>query len=309
MPQLSTISGTATADLDQPCPAGCGGAAAGSFVLSGYHVHRCGACGLYSLERLAGTPVGSDYDRSQFDGALAPIRRENYARILQRIRAYKPTGRLLDVGCSSGWFLAAAQAAGFDAFGIEPDEFFWRQAQHNVSPDRVATGRFPVDLPAAWGRFDIIIFNDVFEHLADPLAMLAAVRERLHPDGVLVLALPMASGFVFRIGSAGYRFGLRQGLERMFQIRYPYPHLFYYSQPSLAALARRSGFDVLMIERLRNFSLSGSLHRARMDQARTLSQTAMQIAMAAGLVVFALLERWLPSDNSVAILRPIRDAA
>lgn len=291
---------------ERRCPSGCGVLDA-TFALPGYGIGRCAGCGLYALERLPGTPVGSEYDRTQFDGALADLRRRNYHRVLERIAALRPLRgcRLLDVGCSSGWFLAAAAARGCLAFGIEPDEFFARQADRDPAAGvRVQRGKFPDDLPAEWGSFDVITFNDVFEHLDEPVALLQAVKARLSAGGVVVLALPMAGGFVFRLGCLLYRLGLTKPLERIFQVHYPYPHLYYYGPASLTALAERAGFEAVSFDRLRSFAVRGSLHRARMDRSATLSGRLRQYASALALTTFAILEPLVPADSGLAILRP-----
>ena len=48
------------------------------------------------------------------------------------------------------------------------------------------------------GPFDAIIFNDVFEHLPDPIDAIVAVERLLADDGILVLNLPSSDGLFFR---------------------------------------------------------------------------------------------------------------
>lgn len=288
------------------CPSGCGPLAP-AFVLPGYRVDRCLGCGLYALERLEGAREGTLYDRSQFDGALLDLRHENYTRVLDQLDTLRPLkgSRLLDVGCSSGWFLTAAAARGCVAFGIEPDEFFAAKAERDAPRGvYVQRGSFPCDLPAEWGSFDVITFNDVFEHLDEPVSVLQAVKHRLSPGGVAALALPLAGGFVFRIGSLLYRLGFTAPLERIFQIHYPYPHLYYYAPASLRALAEHAGFEAVSFHHLRSFSVRGSLRRARMDRVASLAGRLRHYATAVALTAFALLEPMVPADNGLAILRP-----
>lgn len=287
------------------CVAGCGSRLRRAFWLKRNSVLRCPICGLYALvpETHVADPA---LDRAQLEPALRHLRRANYMHVLRRLGELMPLAgrKLLDVGCSSGWFLDLAQASGCACYGIEPDEFFYQRAATNVGAfSQLAHGFFARDLPPAWGLFDIITFHDVFEHFDEPMAILHAARERLGPGGHLVFSLPMADGFAFRLAQLLYRLGTAGPLERMFQIHYPYPHLFYFTRHNFASLARHAGLQPILVERLRSFSVRGALHRAGMDRTVRPVDRVKRYAAAAGLTVLALMERLLPADNVLIILR------
>jgi SAM-dependent methyltransferase len=266
---------------------------------------RCPECGLYTLVAAA-VPGAAELDRTQFEGAFRDLRLANYTHILERLRLLTPLpGRtLLDVGCSSGWFLEVATGAGCVCYGIEPDGFFYDRLASQPPPGcHLVQGFFDRDLPASWGPFDVITFHDVFEHLPRPVEVLRAARRRLAQEGHVVLSLPSADGFAFQVGRGLYRLGITAPLERMFQLQYPYPHLFYFSRRSLVRVARRAGFAPVLVEPLRSFSARGALHRARMDRARNICSAIKQYASAGALLAFAAVERFLPADNVLVILR------
>ena len=286
------------------CPVGCEAKTRLLFDLRGHRVTRCPDCGVYALEQAA-DPSESILDRSEFDGALQTLRLANYARILGRLQQLTPLKgrRLLDVGCSTGWFLDLANQAGCLCHGIEPDGFFYGRLRATMPAQvRLVQGAFSRDLPPDWGPFDIISFHDVFEHLPEPGRILERCREQLVRGGYLVLSLPVADGFAFRVGRVLYRLGVATALARMFQINYPYPHLYYFTRRSIRLLAERSGFDVVWIEPLRAFSVRGSLHRARMDRALGGFGLLKRYAGAGALLTFALLEPLVPADNVLVIL-------
>jgi SAM-dependent methyltransferase len=287
------------------CPAGCDATPAPTFDLTNFTVDRCPTCGVYSLQGQAGQPATA-LDREQFADAFRSIRWRNYGQILDQVgtRVSLAGALVLDVGCSVGWFLEAAAARGCRCLGIEPDAFFCERAREALPASiELAQGYFPADLPPGWAPFDVITFHDVFEHLPDPRAMLRACRERLTSGGVTVLSLPSADGFVYQIGRLLYRLGWKGPLERMYQVHYPFPHLFYFTPKSLALLAQRAGFEVVHIGRLDGFAVSGALARARMDEGGGVMQAVATYLNAAVLVAFALLQRALPSDNIYVILR------
>jgi SAM-dependent methyltransferase len=300
--------GKLTARMPAECAAGCGVAVRTRYVVGSHIINRCSRCGLYMLAADESGADTAQLDRSQFDAALRPLRTANYARILQRLGQILPLAgrKLLDVGCSSGWFLESARAAGCECYGLEPDTFFYeRLAGGPLVQTQLVRGYFPDDVPADWGPFDIITFHDVFEHLPDPARVLAATRARLVPGGLLVLSLPVADGFVFRLATLLYHFGVTAPLARVFQLRYPFPHLFYFTRDSLLQLARQSGFAPLAVERLRSFSTRGALHRSRMDSTRHFSDVVTRYAGATALLMFAVLEPLLPADSVLVILRAV----
>jgi SAM-dependent methyltransferase len=288
------------------CAAGCDGACRFAFTVGSFDAFCCPGCGLY---RLIGVSHGHELalDRTQFDDAFRSLRSRNYRRVFDRVAHHisLPDAKLLDVGSSSGWFLESAVERGCRCFGIEPDPFFCERARRSLPPSvQVIGGYFPRDLPAEWCPFDIITFHDVFEHLEDPVGTLEACRERLTEGGLVILSLPSAQGFVYNLGVLLHRFGWKAPLERMFQVNYPFPHLFYFTRASLERLADHTGFEVVAGDRLDGFAVRGSLHRAKLDESTNVVAMIGQYAKALGLVGFALVQKILPADNIYVILRP-----
>lgn len=269
-------------------------------------VRRCGGCGIYLLDAQATPEATGRLDRSRFDEAFRDLRRDNYEQILDavdRIR-HLDGAQVLDVGCSNGWFLSAADRRGARCFGIEPDPFFHERARRALPGDvKLVNGFFPGDLPHEWPRFDLITFHDVFEHLEDPVGVLDACATRLTPRGLLVLSVPSADGFVFRLGTVLRRLGFGGPLERAFQVHYPFPHLLYLAPHSLEVLAARAGFEVVRELPLRGFRLRGSLRRAQMDEAADAVGRLSGYANGAALALFALLQPFVQADNIAAVLR------
>ncbi|EQD54219.1 Methyltransferase type 11, partial [mine drainage metagenome] len=112
---------------------------------------------------------------------------------------------MLDVGCSNGQFLEAAASYGIEGVGIEPE-----LAQASVARSKglkVRAGLFPESLERG-EAFDIVAFNDSFEHLSDPGAMLRTSEVILNPGGVLILNLPDSAGVLYSIASALARFSV-----------------------------------------------------------------------------------------------------
>lgn len=135
---------------------------------------------------------------------------------------------MLDVGCGSGRFLAAAAASGWQAIGLDLDEKAVAQAAARPGVD-ARVGRL-VGSGFAAGWFDAVTMDNAIEHLPDPAASLAEAARILRPGGRLVAVTPNLDSLGHRAFGQDWR-----GLE-------PPRHLFLFTAGSLRRLARRAGF-------------------------------------------------------------------
>jgi len=94
--------------------------------------------------------------------------------------------RVLEIGCDTGNFAANLSA---ETWGVEP-----APGPASVAASRlhkVLVGTFDAvhdELPL--GYFDLVVCNDVIEHMPDHHRFLRAIRDHMTPDGVLVGSIP-----------------------------------------------------------------------------------------------------------------------
>jgi SAM-dependent methyltransferase len=264
-------------------------------------LRKCPGCGFLSSTLTPDIEVAPDHstlDEHDRAAALAPVRQANFRRILDLLaRHAAPRGRLLEVGCGHGWFLKAAQEHGYTAQGLEPDPAMSRVAQQ--AGLEVATGYFPQDLPAG-SQFDVLAFNDVFEHLPDVTGAMRACSQVLAPGGTLLINLPVQTGIFYRLASCLRHLGVRQPFERMWQKHFPSPHLSYFSGPQLRQLAQRHGLECVAETVLPSIQIRGLWQRLRYD--RTSSRLRAALLYGGILCGFPIL-RLLPSDIRVFLFR------
>ena len=100
------------------------------------------------------------------------------------------TQRLLEVGCAAGNFGRQLKERGIaEVWGVEVAEEPARRAGEVL--DRVLTGDIAVlvdELPPSY--FDVVLFNDVLEHLVDPWIVLTRIKQILRPGGMVVSSIP-----------------------------------------------------------------------------------------------------------------------
>ena len=118
--------------------------------------------------------------------------------------AEAPGRRLIEVGCGAGFFLKAAERAGWQVEGIElsaeASRFAIERLELPIRRERAE------DAPIGPASFDAAAMFDVIEHLFDPRAVLAAIARALAPGGTLVISTPnidSASRYLLGVGLGG----------------------------------------------------------------------------------------------------------
>ncbi len=270
--------------------------------------HRaCGRC-TYEGSTLS-VDIDVHGDREVVDEAireegLGHLRKQNFealeAELAARVTAAgdgRP--RLLDVGCAHGWFLEAGRDD-FDVTGIEPDSRVADMAVARGLP--VRKGFFP-DVLTSDERFDVIVFNDVLEHIPDIGAALRACVRHLQPGGWVVVNAPARTGVLYRISRVMARFGVTETFDRMWQKGFPSPHVHYLDDASMETIAGHVGLELSAVRSLPSISTHGLYARIRTD--RSVSPVKAGV-LAAVLTLASPAMRLLPADIKVWMLQVTR---
>jgi SAM-dependent methyltransferase len=219
----------------------CGRTASGSAYLDvGQHrIRLCRACGLGTLvdppdENALAALYQSDLYASARPRGIAVVQLAHRAVNAIRLGTLgHPTGRLLDVGCGKGHFLASARAAGWDAVGLEYAQSSADEAKARYGLDVIVADYMTASLGE---RFDAVTMWHVLEHLPDPLSAIERARSLLVDDGRLLISVPNLSSLQARIFGPDW---LHLDLPR---------HLFHFTPRSLERLLERGGFRVERID-------------------------------------------------------------
>lgn len=102
------------------------------------------------------------------------------------------SGTWLDVGCGSGGIAATLAGHVRQIVGVDPEPWDrWQESSREHSNLRFHVGTYH-DLVSLLGRdaCDVVICNQVYEHVDDPLALLASIHSVLKADGVCYFAGP-----------------------------------------------------------------------------------------------------------------------
>lgn len=212
-----------------------------------FHLAECGHCGhLMTLPRLTEQDLPNLYGTYYPRKSLTPQSVTEQARAILKpfagLRRWwmgidnqgqytaRPGEKVLDVGCGSGASLLEAQALGAQAYGVEADPNVDQLA--SALGLRIHQGNIG-DKPFPELAFDLIILNQVIEHIPEPDKAMMQVAERLAPGGRVVMVFPNRDSIWCRLTGA-----------RWINWHIPY-HLHHFNSIAFKRLARRCGFEVI----------------------------------------------------------------
>jgi len=97
--------------------------------------------------------------------------------------------RLLEVGAAGGFFLDEARAAGYAVTGIELNKRMANYGRTKLDLDIICGTFEGTDLEV--GSFDVIVAQDVLEHVREPRTFVARAAALLAPGGVFLVRGPL----------------------------------------------------------------------------------------------------------------------
>ena len=158
---------------------------------------------------------------------------DDFQDIIKTIKRYQPNGRLLELGCLTGHFLALARGAGYEPTGIEPDPVAagYARRQFDLSVHETVIPHLYLED----GSFDVIAMFHVMEHLTEPMETLVNLRRILTETGVLAIEIPIMDTLIPLIMGRRHR-------------HYCFDHTLFMSRARALEFLQRAGFEVLYAE-------------------------------------------------------------
>jgi 2-polyprenyl-3-methyl-5-hydroxy-6-metoxy-1,4-benzoquinol methylase len=150
-------------------------------------------------------------------------------------------GRVLELGCSSGYVSERLVAAGNAVVGVDADADDARAAE--TVCERVVVGDLEaMDLPGEPGSYDAVVCGDVLEHLHNHEEVLGRIRTVLKPGGRLVVSVPNVANAMVRgqLLLGRFRYTERGLLDRT--------HVHFFTLATLREDLEAAGFDVERVE-------------------------------------------------------------
>lgn len=241
----------------RPCPL-CNqfGGHALPFGRDGWRTVQCDGCDfVYMPEVPELEEVGTTFEWSQSYAAETKRRRKRSPLIsrldqmtrvrtrmfgrrtpMQDVRRYMQSGRILDLGCGNGSYLAGA-GAGFQLYGIDISPALTRDADALFRQ----SGGQAICAPCVNGLkqfdegfFDAAVLRSYLEHEPEPGPVLEALFRTLKPGGIAVIKVPNYASWNRHFTGA-----------RWCGFRFP-DHVNYFTPDTLRAMAEQHGYRVMI---------------------------------------------------------------
>jgi 2-polyprenyl-3-methyl-5-hydroxy-6-metoxy-1,4-benzoquinol methylase len=201
-------------------------------------LRRCCDCGLiFNSPRLPAERLEDLYRRNYyFFNRRADIEFERIRAAYLRTIAHLPLaapGALLELGSAKGYMLALLSGLGWRVTGVEVADTAAQFSRRQFRVE-VFTGTLEAFRRSDGRRFDVVLAQDVLEHIPEPEQFLRAAHDSLRPGGWLIVDTPNVGGANVEVVGERWR-----GFN-------PF-HIYLFQRGTLTRALHQTGFTVRLI--------------------------------------------------------------
>ena len=182
-----------------------------------------------------------------YENYIGETRLNNNKKMKQRSFQYKldvdvllkfaDKGKILDVGCSGGYFLKNIPQS-FEKFGTELDPYAHEIAKKslNINEKNLYLGDV-LDSQFDNSYFDVITMRGVIEHVHDPVETIKKVSKLMKPGAIFyICATPNGESFVAKL------------FKQNWNLFHPVEHLWHFSSKNLSLLTKSFNLKLIWSE-------------------------------------------------------------
>ncbi|MFS8616235.1 MAG: methyltransferase domain-containing protein [Solitalea sp.] len=209
-----------------------------------FPVDKCLDCGFGFTQRIPSGDVMGTFYKSENYISHTDTRRGIVNQLYHRVRSIMLTrkqklieqysremqGKLLDIGCGTGYFIGHMQQAGWEVHGAEPDPDARKLAEKRVGQPLSDVEEL---FRLAGDSVDVVTMWHVLEHVDQPAAYLEQIHSLLRAGGYFFAAVPNHLSYDARIYKEHWA-------------AYDVPrHLWHFSPEAIRKLTESHGFRLV----------------------------------------------------------------
>ena len=173
----------------------------------------------------------NDYSLTYANKAKKKMRRVR--RWINRVKkGYVHQGRWLDVGCSVGFVVMAAEEAGFEGHGVDVQSWGIDYGSNVLKLNHLRCGILE-EQAYPDNYFDVISLYDVIEHVPDLNRTVTELKRILNQDGIIDIITPDID-----------HWRVPKPLSEWKEIK-PSEHLYYFNNKTLTRLLDKHGLTII----------------------------------------------------------------
>ena len=227
---------------------------------------------------------------------IESLRRKNFKKLIKKLLKHKVKPKILEIGSGDGYFIDECNIANIEITGSEASLKSLKRLRL-IYGDKILKVHLPNPIKTNM-MFDIVIFNDVFEHLEKINDVIKEVSLVLKDDGIVILNLPTSDGIIFKISKLLLSLKINKFYDRLWQKNSCSPHLSYFNKLNLTKLFSKNGFILLESGSLETLEFN-NLERFRNLYKRMSSTMILTIFTS----IFFLFQFTLPKDIMYLIFK------
>jgi 2-polyprenyl-3-methyl-5-hydroxy-6-metoxy-1,4-benzoquinol methylase len=160
--------------------------------------------------------------------------RRNARKRLEMLGSVAPNaGRMLDVGCAAGYFVAEARRRGWEAEGVDVSDGIVAWGREHVT-DALSAKTF-ADSDFRSTSLSAVTMWDYIEHSVDARADLEHAFEILRPRGVIAISTGDIESLVARLSG------------RRWHLLTPRHHNYFFGRKTIVRMLRETGFERIRV--------------------------------------------------------------
>jgi 2-polyprenyl-3-methyl-5-hydroxy-6-metoxy-1,4-benzoquinol methylase len=215
------------------------------FEKANYRIEKCLACELVQVTNIPKTEqLEMSYDEHFYEKYYKNLETNSKKQQYEYINFHNKMdqiesrigrkGKILDVGCSFGFFLDAARQRGWTVTGVELSEYAASYAMQRFGLSVVNKSILDAGFEA--NSFDVITMWYVIEHLPNPKGVLECLGNLLKNDGILVVSTPNVKSYQAKFQGKKWRMWI------------PPEHVLYFSPETVKHLCKQCSLDIIDYE-------------------------------------------------------------
>lgn len=234
-------------------------------------VVKCKDCSLVQMTPIIVGRNSDDYSNLSIElmaEYIEGIRWPQFKRDLLLIKKHVPSGKILDIGCSTGLFLNLAKSQNYETHGFEPGTSIYRYSQDKYSDLNIINSEFDKNAFRE-GFFDVITLWSVLEHATSPDAILNDCRYLIGENGIIAIRVPNYNSLIPFFIRALYILSMgmiASPAKALYEYSFNYKHFYHFNQLTLTNVLNKNGFQVQEIKYENSINMNGFKQRIQSSE-------------------------------------------